>query len=113
MSETPTSIDELVVRMQALDASDLHLTQGSQPMVRIRGELRPLVGYGPLSAEATRELVYGILSTEQHKILETRRQLDMAYTVPGVARLRVNAFFQRESLGAALRVIPTAIRSLQ
>jgi twitching motility protein PilT len=112
MSETPNSIEELVAEMKALDASDLHLTPGSQPMVRCRGELMPLRGYEKLSAETTRQLIYGILSTEQHKVLETRRQIDMAYTVAGMARLRVNAFFQRNSVGAALRMIPSEIRSL-
>jgi len=113
MSTTPTSIDELVAQMENLDASDLHLTPGARPTVRCRGELQPLPGYGKLEPETTRDLIYGILSTEQHKILETRRNIDMAYSVPGVARLRVNAFFQRDSLGAALRVIPSEIRSLE
>jgi twitching motility protein PilT len=113
LSATPNSIDELVAQMESLDASDLHLTTGAQPMVRCRGELRPLAGYAELEPETTRALIYGILSTEQHKLLETRRNIDMAYSVPGVARLRVNAFFQREHLGAALRIIPSEIRSLQ
>jgi twitching motility protein PilT len=108
----PLSIDDLVQEMKELDASDLHLTVGSTPMVRRRGELEPLERYEPLNAETTQDLIYHILSTEQQKILETRRHIDMAYTVPGVGRLRVNVFFQKSTLGAAFRMIPTDIRSL-
>jgi len=111
--KTPASIDELVGQMKSLDASDLHLTPGSMPMVRCRGELVALNGYEPLTADTTRNLIYQILSTEQQKILETRRSIDMAYSVPRIARFRVNAFFQRNSLGAALRMIPSEIRSLE
>jgi twitching motility protein PilT len=113
METTPHSIDELVGRMNELEASDLHLTPGSKPMVRCRGELEPLSEYAELEPETTRDLVYHILSTEQQKILETRRNIDMAYSVPGIARFRVNAFFQRNTVGAALRMIPSEIRSLE
>ena len=65
-----------------------------------------------LTPEDTRDLLYRILSTEQQKVLETRRHIDMAYSIPGVGRLRVNVFFQRSALGAAFRMIPTEIRSL-
>jgi twitching motility protein PilT len=106
------SIDGLVQEMKDLGASDLHLTVESKPVVRLRGELEPLDAYAPLTSEVTRNLLYSILSTEQQKVLETRRHIDMAYTVPGVGRLRVNVFFQRASLGAAFRMIPTEIRSL-
>ncbi len=108
----PLSIDDLVREMKDLDASDLHLTAESKPMVRRRGELEPLERHEVLTPEVTRDLLYRILSTEQQKVLETRRQIDMAYSIPGVGRLRVNVFFQRSALGAAFRMIPTEIRSL-
>ena len=57
--------------------------------------------------------MYRILSTEQQKTLETRRQIDFSHSIPGLARFRVNAFFQRASLGAAFRLIPAAIKSLE
>src|SRR5262249_35614290 len=66
-----------------------------------------------LTAERSRELIYGILSTEQQKQLEQKRQLDFSYAVPGLARFRVNAYFQRQSVGAAFRLIPARIRSLE
>jgi twitching motility protein PilT len=99
--------------MKALDASDLHLTPGSEPVVRVRGRLERLDGFDKLTPDAVRELVYRILSTEQQKILETRRHVDMAYSLPGVARFRVNVFFQRATLGAALRMIPSEIKSFE
>ncbi len=109
---TPLSIDDLVTQMSDLGASDLHLTPSSRPMVRRRGELEPLTDREVLTPEMSQQLIYHILSTEQQKILETRRNIDMAYSVPGVGRLRVNVFFQRSALSAALRMIPTDIKSL-
>ena len=58
-------------------------------------------------------MIYRILSTEQQKILETKRQFDFSYSLPGVARFRVNTYFQRTSIGAAFRMIPTRIRTLE
>jgi twitching motility protein PilT len=108
----PYSIDELLTEMTALDASDLHITPGVQPVVRIRGDLTRLDGFEKLTPDGTRELVYRMMTTEQQKLLETRRNVDLAYALPGVARFRVNVYFQRSSIGAAFRMIPTEIKSL-
>jgi twitching motility protein PilT len=99
--------------MVAHDASDLHLAVGSTPMMRVHGRLEPLPDTEKLTPDTTRTLVYGILSTEQQKQLETKRQLDFSYSVPGLARFRVNAYFQRASVGAAFRLIPARIRGLE
>src|SRR6266542_2584349 len=107
------SIDELLEQCVALGASDLHITVGSPPAVRVRGKLEALVGADPLDAETTQALLYRILSTEQQKRLELDKQIDLAHDVPGAARFRVNVYFQRESLGAALRQIPQDIKSLE
>jgi twitching motility protein PilT len=90
-------------------ASDLHITAGSHPMVRVRGRLTPLDEYPVLDATETREIVYSILSNDQRQRLETDWQLDFAYAIPGHARFRVNAYFQRGALGAAFRLIPAQI----
>jgi twitching motility protein PilT len=90
-------------------ASDLHITAGSHPMVRVRGRLAPLDEYPVLDATETREVVYSILSNDQRQRLETDWQLDFAYAIPGRARFRVNAYFQRGALGAAFRLIPALI----
>jgi len=96
-----------------LNASDLHMTVGSSPMVRIRGELRALENYAPLTSKDTRDLIYAILSNDQRKRLETEWQVDFSYSVPAKGRFRVNAYMQRASLGAAFRLIPSEIKSIE
>jgi twitching motility protein PilT len=110
--EISFSIDDLLTRTFELKASDLHLTAGSEPVVRVNGSLERLEEYGKLTPKDTLALLYRILSTEQQKLLEGARQLDLSYSVPGVARFRVNVYSQRESLAAAFRLIPTAIKTL-
>jgi twitching motility protein PilT len=107
------SIDDLLEQMVAYGASDLHVTVGTPPAMRLRGQLERLPDHPPLTPDDTQQLLYRILSSEQQKHLEIKRQLDFAYGVPGVARFRVNVFFQRESLGAAFRVIPHDIKTLE
>jgi twitching motility protein PilT len=107
------SIDDLLERMVDRGASDLHVTSGSEPAIRVSGRLERLEEFGRLTAENTQQLLYRILSTEQQKHLEVRRQLDLSHSIAGVARFRVNVYFQRESLGAAFRLIPTELKSLE
>ena len=104
-------IDFADVLMQVVSrrASDLHLTAGSRPVIRVRGRLTRLEEYPELSAADTREIVYSILTSDQRQRLETDWQFDFAYSIPGHARFRVNAYFQRSSLGAAFRLIPSII----
>src|SRR5919205_4686833 len=92
-------------------ASDLHLTAGSPPMIRQKGKLSPL-DYPVLSGQDTREIVYSILNNEQRKRLETDWQIDLSYAIPNKSRFRVNAFFQRASIGAVMRTIPQEIPKL-
>jgi twitching motility protein PilT len=101
------------VLLEVLDigASDLHLTPGSPPVVREHGRLRPL-DYPTLTTQQTREIVYSILTDAQQSKLENEWQVDLAYSVPNKARFRVNAFFQRASVGAAFRLIPQEIPDL-
>jgi twitching motility protein PilT len=113
MPHPSLSIDELLEQCVALGASDLHVTVGSPPVVRVRGKLEALEGAEPLDAETTQALLYRVLNTEQQKRLELERQIDLAHAVPGLARFRVNVYFQRESLGAAFRQIPQDIKSLE
>jgi twitching motility protein PilT len=82
------------------------------PLVRAKGRLSPLDGQPVLTSADTRELVYSILNNDQRQRLETDWQVDFAYTIPGAARFRVNAYFQRGAIGAAFRVIPAEIKSI-
>ena len=104
---------DLLLDVIARNASDLHLTAGAPPMVRVRGRLAPLEGYPRLSTTDTREIVYSILTNDQRQKFENDWQLDFAYSVPGHARFRVNAYLQRAAIGAALRLIPATIQSIE
>jgi len=103
---------DMFQKMVETGASDLHLVVGAPPQLRIRGELHTIEGYGELSNEDTREVVFGILTNEQRQKLEVQWELDFSYSVPGLSRWRVNAFFQRGAVGAAFRIIPEKIRPL-
>ena len=113
MPDSLLNIDALLERTVALGASDLHVAAGAAPAVRVRGKLQRLEEFESLSPETTQTLLYRILSSEQQKHLEIKRQIDLAYPLPGVARFRVNVYFQRGSVGAAFRQIPQEIKSLE
>jgi twitching motility protein PilT len=114
MHSDSQSIDFAAVLKEVVDlnASDLHLTSGSPPMVRERGKLRAL-DYPILNSQMTREIVYSILSNDQRQRLENDWQIDLSYSIPGIARFRVNAYFQRDSIGAAFRLIPQEIPAFE
>src|ERR687893_186827 len=99
---------DILLEVIQAGASDLHLTVGAPPMVREKGRLRAL-DYPKLTTQDTREIVYSILSNDQRKKLENEWQIDLSYSVPGRARFRVNAYFQRASVGAVMRTIPQDI----
>jgi twitching motility protein PilT len=102
---------DVLLDVLTLKASDLHLTAGSPPMVREKGRLRAL-DYPVMTPQMTRETIYSILTNDQRKRLENDWQIDFAYSIPGKGRFRVNAYFQRASLGAAFRLIPNEMPEL-
>ncbi len=73
---------EVLLEVMRRNASDLHMTAGSPPMVRERGQLAPLEGYTPLTSQVVREIVYSILTNDQRQRLETDWQIDLAYSIP-------------------------------
>ncbi len=103
----------VLTKMVEVRASDVHLTPGFAPAVRVRGRIVPMDDYPPLAPQETREIVYSILNDSQRKQFENQQQLDFAYAIPGVARFRVNCFFQRGAISAAFRLIPAEILSLE
>jgi twitching motility protein PilT len=116
----PAPVDEKEIRVHDLldrtideGASDLHLTAGTAPTVRVRGSLLRLEDYPILQPAEIRRLVYSILTQRQREKLEENLELDLAYTLPGKARFRVNVYFQRDAMGAAFRLIPVDIRSIE
>jgi twitching motility protein PilT len=104
---------QVLTQMVEERASDVHLTPGFPPAIRIRGRIVPMEDSPVLSPQQTRDVVYSILNDDQRKRFENNKQLDFAYSIPGVARFRVNCYFQRGAVSAAFRHIPTDIRSLE
>jgi twitching motility protein PilT len=104
---------DLLMEVVHRKASDLHLSSGAHPSVRVRGRLGPLEEYPKLSSSDTREIIYSILTGDQRQRLETNWQLDFAYSIPGHARFRVNAYYQRGAIGAAFRLIPFGLTSIE
>jgi twitching motility protein PilT len=102
-------VNELLGLLLELRGSDLHLTAGSPPVVRVHGELRPLAGFEPLNGSKIREMVYAVLTQKQREKFENDLELDCSYSLPGRSRFRVNVFLQRDSVGAVMRAIPYEI----
>jgi twitching motility protein PilT len=106
-------IHDLLEHVLAEDASDLHITVGAQPTIRVHGDLRPLPQYPNLNSNELREMINSILTQRQRERLEQDLELDLSYSLPGKARFRVNVYFQRDSMGAAFRLIPHRIRTVE
>jgi twitching motility protein PilT len=106
------SIDELLITTLELGASDLHITTGLPPVVRLHGELRTL-DYPKLLPKDTQELIYSIMTQEQRDVFERNWEYDFSYSIPGKGRFRVNVYFQRGSVAAAFRSIPAKIPTIE
>jgi len=101
--------------MQLVEAggSDLCLKAGNRPLIRVGGELRWLDSAAPvLRPEDTMEVLHSVLSEARVKEFETLHEIDFAYSVPSLARFRVNGYTQRGAVSMVFRVVPYAIRSL-
>jgi twitching motility protein PilT len=107
------TITELLEAMLDAGASDLHLTAGARPAVRVHGRLDQLERYPVLVPGEIRTMVYSILTQRQREKLESDLELDCAHNLPGRARFRLNVYFQRDSVGAAFRLIPVEIKPLE
>ncbi|NIM04133.1 MAG: PilT/PilU family type 4a pilus ATPase [Armatimonadetes bacterium] len=104
-------VDELLAALMEKDGSDLHLSVGSPPVLRVNGELIPL-NFEVLTPARAQEITYAILTDERIAEFEQAHELDFAYSVPGLSRFRVNLHFQRGSIGAAFRTVPMEPPSL-
>jgi twitching motility protein PilT len=106
-------LNSLLAEMVELGASDLHLSAGLPPSIRVDGVIGPMASHEPLTPSETRRLVYGILSERQREKFEEELELDTSHSVPNVGRFRVNVFVQRDSVGAVMRAIPFRIVPLK
>jgi twitching motility protein PilT len=102
-------VNDLLKLVLEQKGSDLHLTAGSPPVIRVHGELRPVDGVDALSGSQIREMIYAILTQKQREKFENELELDCSYSLPGRSRFRVNVFLQRDNVGAVMRTIPYEI----
>jgi twitching motility protein PilT len=107
------NLNDLLIHILDTGASDLHLTSGARPSVRLNGELKQLEDQPILTPPVIQRVIYAALTQKQREKFEENLELDFAYSVPGRARFRVNVYRQRDALGAAFRIIPFEIKKLE
>ena len=106
------TLSELLKTTIELGGSDLHVTTGVPPVVRIHGQLHRLDDHGILTADQTKQLMYALLTDSQKQRFEETRELDIALGLPVGARFRCNVFNQRGGVAAVYRVIPDVVPSV-
>jgi twitching motility protein PilT len=102
-------INDLLELVIQWGGSDLHLTSGSSPVIRVHGDLRPINEIPVLNGSQIRQMVFSILTQKQREKFENELELDTSYALPGKGRFRVNVFLQRDSVGCVMRAIPYEI----
>src|SRR6202022_3061602 len=107
------SLSELLHKLSELGGSDLHVTTGTPPLVRVNGQIRPLDGYHSLTSAETKQLAYSVLTDAQKHRFEENLELDFSFGVKGLSRFRANIFNQRGAVGAVFRAIPYEILSFE
>ncbi|RMD87784.1 MAG: type IV pilus twitching motility protein PilT [Calditrichaeota bacterium] len=112
MVKNKADLDKLLTYAVQKEASDIHLSAGSVPILRIHGTLRRLEGE-IIHSHHLRQIFHEILTEKQRKILEETLELDFAYAVAGVARFRTNLYYQLRGEAVAFRTIPDRIRTLE
>jgi twitching motility protein PilT len=112
MADYGKKLNELLLITAEQNASDLHIAVGVRPMLRIDGMLIPLQKEAVVTPEAAEGLALALMTDEQEQILRTHKEIDFAYAFEDKARFRVNVFYQRGFLAAALRLIPAKIRTI-
>ena len=105
-------ITELLAFAVKNKASDLHLSSGLPPMIRVHGDIRR-INLPPMEHEDVHAMVYDIMSDAQRKVYEEHLECDFSFAVPNLARFRVNAFVQQRGAAAAFRTIPSKVLSLE
>jgi twitching motility protein PilT len=106
-------IDEIAREANDRNATDIHITPGVPPMIRVDGRLVPLIGYPPMTPKDTQEFVYSFMNEKQKKTFEQKKEIDFSFGIKGIGRFRVNAFYQRGTVAAALRRIPYEIKPME
>ena len=110
-AESQVSLPELLRKMTEMGGSDLHITSGSPPQVRVHGHLHPLTEFPMFTPAATKQLAYSVLTDAQKHRFEENLELDFSFGLKGMSRFRANLFNQRGAVGAVFRAIPYEIKS--
>jgi twitching motility protein PilT len=105
-------ISELLAFAVKNKASDLHLSSGLPPMIRVHGDVRR-INLPPMEHKDVHGMIYDIMNDGQRKAYEENLECDFSFAIPGLARFRVNAFVQNRGAAAVMRTIPTKILSLE
>ena len=112
MPDAKSKVEELLSAVVKQNASDLHISVGRHPTLRVDGSLVPLLKEDVITPDTARDFVFSLISEEQKNRFLAEKDLDFSYDFRGRARFRVNLFHQRGFAGAALRLIPAKIRTL-
>jgi twitching motility protein PilT len=113
LEEEDISLNDLLMHVLDTGASDLHLTSGARPAIRLNGSLQQMESEPILTPPVIQRVIYAALTQKQREKFEENLELDFAYSVPGRARFRVNVYRQRDAIGAAFRIIPFEIKKLE
>ena len=105
-------ITELLTFVVKNKASDLHLSSGLPPMIRVNGDVRR-INLPPMEHKEVHGMIYDIMNDGQRKVYEENLECDFSFAVPNLARFRVNAFVQNRGAAAVMRTIPSKILSLE
>ena len=106
-------LEEILDLAIAKKATDIHLSAGRPPIIRVNGQLTPLTKKSILTAQDTQELSFSLLSDERKEKFLSQRDIDLSFAYQDRARLRVNIYQQLGKISAALRLIPTKIRTIE
>src|ERR1700684_2877780 len=112
MDDYKQQLNDLLTTAAKQNASDLHLAVGRRPTLRIDGVLVPLQKEPIMTPEAAEGIISELITSDQKMKLLRDRQIDFAYSFEDKARFRVNVYFQRGYLAAALRLVPARVRNI-
>ncbi|MEX1162076.1 MAG: PilT/PilU family type 4a pilus ATPase, partial [Nitriliruptor sp.] len=111
--EAEVDLDALLKALVERGGSDLHLTAGIPPTIRIDGDLVHMDDQPVMQPDELQKMLYAIMTQKQREVFENELELDLSYAIPNLARFRVNVFQQRDSMGSVMRVIPFDILPLE
>jgi twitching motility protein PilT len=111
--EIELHVNDLLERVVDLGGSDLHLTVGVHPSVRVQGDIKALTEFPVMNGSEIRRMIYAVLTQKQRERFENDLELDTSHSIPGIGRFRVNVFQQRDSVGSVMRIIPFEIVPLE